>query len=163
MSVVQVADGYRHYPKFVTPGRAVTINGARLKWYNVAREDAPVPPDVEAKALEFLFAEAASTRWEIDAELGFVLLHRCGEEFYFLILNTWRGSNELWETVYFKSDADVPTFSIFPREHDHKNTYCVWEMGPVWHERNGWVRYLSSARDEPAANIYLDDMFRGPV
>ena len=35
-------------------------------------------------------------------ELGFVVLHRCGEDFYFLLVCTWRNENELWETVWAK-------------------------------------------------------------
>ena len=38
-------------------------------------------------------------------ELGFVVLHRCGESFYFLLVCTWRNENELWETVWAK-DGD---------------------------------------------------------
>ena len=38
-------------------------------------------------------------------ELGFVILHRCGESFYFLLVCTWRNENELWETVWAK-DGD---------------------------------------------------------
>jgi hypothetical protein len=39
----------------------------------------------------------------------------------------------------------------------------VWELGPVWHERNAWVRFLSSARDDAAKQAYLDDRFAGEV
>ena len=42
--------------------------------------------------------------------LGFVILHRCGEGFYFLLACTWAGNNELWETVWAKDGDADPTF-----------------------------------------------------
>src|SRR4030095_11816700 len=47
-----------------------------------------------------------------------------------------------WEFVYYKQDAATPGFSLFPREGQHKGAYCVWELGPVWHEQQAWVRFL---------------------
>lgn len=96
-------------------------------------------------------------------DLGFVLLHRCGAEFYFLIVCTWRQANELWETVYYKQDAKMDRFALFPREEPHIPTFCVWELGVVAHEMQAWSRFLKSARDGAAAGAYLDDRFSGPV
>ena len=42
-------------------------------------------------------------------------------------------------------------------------TYCVRELGPVWHERNAWVRFLSSPRDDAAKQAYLADRLSGSV
>jgi len=41
--------------------------------------------------------------------LGFVILHRCEEDFYFLIVCTWRNSNELWQTVLYKDGEAMPS------------------------------------------------------
>jgi hypothetical protein len=68
-----------------------------------------------------------------------------------------------WESVYYKQDAATPGFSLFPREGQHKGAYCVWELGPVWHEQQAWVRFLTSARDATAQQAYLDDRFAGSV
>lgn len=159
----QVDPSYRHYAKLATPRTPLTLGGARLKWYDIARQEAPVSAGVNQIARDFLVNEARSDRWELGHELGFVLLHLCGEDFYFLIVNTWRGSNELWETVYFKQNANTPEFSLFPREQSHKGTYCVWEMGPMWHEKCAWVRFLHSNRSDAAQNAYLNDQFSGLV
>ena len=48
-------------------------------------------------------------------------------------------------------------------ESSHRETICVWELGPIWHERNAWVRFLSSKRDEEAKLAYLNDRFSGMV
>ena len=35
-------------------------------------------------------------------------------------------------------------------ESTHRPTFCVWELGAVWHEQQAWSRYLRSSRDESA-------------
>src|SRR5438128_599716 len=67
--------------------------------------------------------------------LGFVILHRCGESFYFLIVCTWRNSNELWQTVFYKDGEAMKEFALYPRDGEHKPTLCVWELVPVGHEQ----------------------------
>ena len=114
-------------------------------------------------ARDHLIAESKADRVGLDGEVGFVVLHRCENDFYFLIVSTWRGNNELWESVYYKQDAATPGFSLFPREGRHKGAYCVWELGPVWHEQQAWVRFLTSSRDAAAQQAYLDDRFAGSV
>ena len=54
-------------------------------------------------------------------------------------------------------------FALFPREKIHKPTFCVWELAPVWHEQQAWVRFLKSARDEAAAQAWLADCSAGPA
>jgi len=83
---------YRHHPKLVTPQADIELNGARLKWYDLARAETPVPAVIRQMARDYLTAEANAGRLELDAELGFVVLHFCGEEFFFLIISTWRGN-----------------------------------------------------------------------
>lgn len=154
---------YRHYPKHVTPQAGLDLENVRLKWYDLARAEAPVPDEIRRLARDFLTAEAHAGRLGLDGELGFVVLHLCGEDFFFLIVCTWRGNNEMWESVYFKQNAATPGFSVFPREHRHKGTLCVWELVPVWHEQQAWVRFLTSARDAAAQQAYLADRYAGPA
>ena len=92
---------------------------------------------------------------------GFVILHRCGNDFYFLIVCTWRNENELWETVWYKDGDKMQKFAPFPRRATHLPTYCVWELVPVWHVQQAWTRFLRSNRDEAAAQRWLADEYRG--
>ena len=79
----------------------------------------------------------ARGRLGVAGDLGFVILHRCGEDFYFLLVCTWRNENELWETVWAKDgDADV-FFRPWAIDGAHRPTFCVWELGAVVHERRG--------------------------
>ena len=150
--------GYVHGPKRITPGAPLETAHAFLKWYGLHRDDQPVPAELTRLARERL------TRQPLGAAgLGFVILHRCGEGFYFLIVCTWRNSNEAWQTVFYKNGDAMADFEIWPREEQHKPTLCVWELAPVWHEQQAWTRFLGSARDERAGQVWLADLAAGPA
>jgi hypothetical protein len=149
---------YRHYPKRVTPGEPLEVPGVLLKWYGLHADDRPVPEEVTRLARARLLAAPLEA-----AGLGCVILHRCGQDFYFLIVCTWRNSNELWQTVFYKNGDAMAEFALFPRDGEHKPTLCVWELVPVWHEQKAWERFLYSARDEAAAAAWLHDLYTGPA
>lgn len=151
------AEGYAHYPKTVTPGLPMLAGGGLLKWYDIARRDTPVTRDTDALARRFL---TAAGRLDLSGEFGFVIHHRCGGDFHFLLVSSWRNANEMWETVYAKT-ADAADFSLFPLPGPHRATFCVWELAAVNHEREAFGRYLFSGRDEAAKRAYLADLYRG--
>lgn len=127
-NIIAVEDAYRHVAKIASPGSLLTVGSSRLKWYDIGRADTPVAPIVRSTARAYLTREEASL--ELDRDVGFVFLHRCGDAFHFLGLCTWRNSNELWESVYYK-DADMADFAPFPQPGRHRGAFCVWELGPV--------------------------------
>jgi hypothetical protein len=153
--------GYRHHDKLVEPAADLALPGGYLKWYDIHGPDAAIPSGTREQARDFLRGEATARRLDLHDELGFVLLHRCGESFYFLIVCTWRNHNEMWQTVYGR-DAD-DAFAPIPHDAPHLATQCVWELGPTSHERVAWIRYLRSDRDDTAKRAYLADRFSGPV
>jgi hypothetical protein len=155
-SVSGVDPGYRHAPKYVTQGEPIELDGALLKWYGVHPADDPVPDEITRLARSFLMKTPLEAKG-----LGFVVLHRCGRSFYFLIVCTWRNSNEIWETVFYKDGDAMSDFALFPRDGQDKPALCVWELVPVWHERKAWVRFLESARDEADAQRWLSDRYAG--
>jgi len=152
-----VASTYRHQGKHVTVGTPLLLPGAALKWYAIQSRERPVASEVTALAYDLLTTSSLTPEG-----MGFVLLHRCGEDFYFLIVGTWRNDNELWETVLYK-DAVMAHFALFERGSRHLPTFCVWELGSVWHEKLAWERFLTSARDPAAAQVWFDDGFVGAV
>jgi hypothetical protein len=153
---VGVAAGYRHAPKYVTSDEPLELTGSLLKWYLLSAADRPVPDSIARLARAQLATSSLEARG-----MGFVVLHRCGDDFYFLLINTWRNENELWETVWYKNGDAMAEFSLFPREESHKPTFCVWELAAVWHEVGAWNRFLSSSRDEAAAQTWLGDRYVG--
>ena len=151
-----------HVAKHATPGRSVSLGDAVLKWYDVARREAPIPDEVGDLARLGLAEAARLGELRLGDALGFVILHRCGEGFYFLLVSTWRNDNELWETVWARSD-DAAGFRPWLLEGTHRPTFCVWELGAVWHEQRAWSRFLRSERDADAREAYLEDVFAGEV
>ena len=160
---ISVTPEYRHVEKVVTPEPSLALEGTILKWYDIAPDDAPVPLAIRALARRNL-RDAAHDRTLGDlGDLGFVVLHRCGEDFYFLLLCTWRNENELWETVWAKNGAGDVFFRPWPTDAAHRPTFCVWELGALCHERDAWGEYLCSARDETARKTYLRSSYEGVV
>ena len=96
-------------------------------------------------------------------ELGFVVLHRCGESFYFLLVCTWRNENELWETVWANRRRLRRLLPTVAAEGARRATFCVWELGAVCYERQAWSRFLCSPRDVTARHAYLRDTYDGLV
>ena len=103
-----VADDYRHSSKLIQPSTSITLGDSVLKWYDLAPADEPVPPDVQVLARGSLHAAGESGLGLAD-DLGFVILHRCGESFYFLLVSTWRNDNEVWQTVWAKAARTSPS------------------------------------------------------
>jgi hypothetical protein len=160
---VGVRPDYQHSSKLVCPEASLTLRDAVLKWYDIAPEEAPVPLAVRALARRNLRDGSKSGDLALSEELGFVILHRCGESFYFLLLCTWRNDNELWETVWAKGRDEAVAFRPWSIEGTHRPTFCVWELGAVCHEQQAWTRYLRTSRDEAARQGYLRDSFEGVV
>jgi len=158
-----VRTDYRHVSKLVQPAPAITLGDAMLKWYDIAPADEPVPSELQVLARGGLRAAAGSGSLRLDGDLGFVILHRCGESFYFLLVSTWRNDNELWETVWAKNGESEVTFQPWLLEGTHRPTFCVWELGAVWHEQQSWSRFLRSARGAAEREAYLLDTFAGEV
>ena len=158
LATAAVTADYVHREKRATPREGMTVGKAHLKWSNIGYADAPVPAEIEALAREHVRKVGA------EDDIGFVILHRCGGgNFYFLGVQTWRGQNEVWETVYAKTGPDDPHFKLWPYQTAHRGTFCVWELGVVWHEKQAWVRFLNSSRDEADLQRYLDDRYEGAV
>ena len=159
----ELEQGYRHIAKHARPEPSLTLGDATLKWYDIAPEDAPVPLAIRALARRNLRDASKAGKLGLVDELGFVILHRCGTNFYFLLVSTWRNENELWETVWAKDgDRDV-SFRPWSADGSHRPTFCVWELGAVAHEREAWSRFLRSARGDDAAHEYLEDSYEGLV
>jgi hypothetical protein len=160
-----VDPAYRHHAKvarFVTLSEAA---GARLKIYEIAAPGAEIAGSVRALADGWLAKEAANIVRQGDC--GFLIVHKCGADFHFLLPGVWRGANELWEAVWYQQgamEAFLPFDPAYPPEGGPpRPTFCVWELGVVAHEAGCWGRYLGSARDAAALGQWQEDVFSGPV
>jgi hypothetical protein len=156
-----VRSDYRHALKYVQPASTVGLGDAVLKWYDIALPYEPVTDDVRALARRGLAEAARLGEIRLGDTLGFVILHRCGDGFHFLLVSTWQNDNELWETVWAKDGDDDPEFHPWPIDGPHRPTFCVWELGAVAQERLAWSHYLLSDRGDEARRAYLRDTFEG--
>ncbi|HEU5099549.1 MAG TPA: hypothetical protein VFU22_11050 [Roseiflexaceae bacterium] len=155
-----VPAGYLYYQKLVTPREDLSLANAYFKWYDIYPLEDEITPTQRAECRAFVAAEAL--RLQLAQELGFVLLHRAGS-FLLLMIMTWRNTNEIWESVYAKDLIEHTDYRLNEFETTHRGTFCVWELAPVWHERQAWARFLSSKRDDEAKLAYINDRFSGLV
>ena len=157
-----VPDGYNYFKKKVTPGLVLNLKGACLKWYNLYSANSEITEKQIHESKELIKSEAAAGRLGLEKELGFVILHRAGDYLLLLVI-TWRNTNEMWESIYLKKAEGTEGYKRIKFDNEHRGTYCVWELGIVWHERNGWVRFIESNRDEEAKSVYMNDLFLGMI
>lgn len=160
-----VPSSYQHYAKRAEPRGSVATAASELKFYHIARADQPVPDTISSNADAFIVG--ASGAAGIDGDRGFVLLHRCGLDFYFLLVTVWRGANEAWEAVYYR-DGTTDRFVVFepaypPVGAPLRPTFCVWELGVVAHEAKAWSRFLTSPRSEADEAIWRNDVLSSDV
>lgn len=146
------------YPsKYALPKEIFVVGKTRFKWYDLAKDPAEVSEQDIQNAK--ICIENAKENFKDIEDLGFVIMHRCGEN-YLLLVCTWRSENELWESVYYDGNGK---FEVWDRNKTHLPTYCVWEMGIVYHESQTWKKYLGTARQENHKAEYLNDLFEGEV
>jgi len=146
------------YPsKYAQPKGIFTVGKTKFKWYDLANDPSEVSQQ-DIDNAQWCIENAEENFKNID-DLGFVIMHRCGEN-YLLLVCTWRSENELWESVYYDGSGK---FEVWERNKTHLPTYCVWEMGIVYHESQSWKKYLGSGREEKDKEDYLNDFFEGEV
>lgn len=163
-----VPETYRHYPKRAIPRGLLETGGAVLKLYHLERPGEPVPPPLADVARAWLDARNGAAFEAGD--LGFVILHRCGADFHFLLPVVWRGANEAWETVAYHQ-GDMTGFERFDPAYPGvaqgeivpRPTFCVWELAIVAHETLAWSRFLAGDRDEAALACWRKDVLKAEV
>jgi hypothetical protein len=144
--------------KLLTSQAPVEVTGYRFKRYYVTSETAVFTPDIERAAVDIapklLPAAADGT-----PAAGFVVLHRGGDGAAYLNVYTWVWDNVLHmrgaaagQPALDCPDADPAHFIVLDRPW----IGCVWELAPVHHERNAWVRHML-APDIPDLDGYLAD------
>ena len=169
MSFGGVDPGYSHIAKTAKPRPPLKVGSAELKWYDLASQDG-VPADVQAAAKAHLAraAEGGSLGFGTEQDAGFVILHRCGADFYFLLTSIWRGSNELWESVRYRH-GDMTDFAAFDPAYPPagagpvRAAFCVWELRIVDFEARAWSTYLRSPRTGADQDAWRRDCFSGAV
>ena len=151
---------WSHYLKRVLVGDPLVLRDAWLKWYEIS----PVEADISALAIgarHHLVGESNCGRLVLNNQLGFAEIHH-RRSVAFLFVFTCNNCNELWKSLWFK---DLTTDSPFERyvesTADHLPMACLWELTPIWHEREAWRRFVESPRDLAARKAWAMDCFEG--
>ena len=157
-----IPDEYTYYKKIISPDSQLNLSCASFKWYNLYAENKNISFEQVSKAKEFISLEVQSGKLKLGNGLGFVILHRAGD-YLLLLITAWRYINEIWESVYFKKADDDEVYKPMEFKTNHKGTFCVWELGIVWHERNAWIKFINSKRDTDSKLSYMNDLISGEV
>jgi hypothetical protein len=166
VSLAGVEPAYRHVAKLAAFRGLTTAAGMRLKWYDLAPAAASVSSAVHDSAREFMDQTLTHGRVAAAGDCGFVILHRCGAEFHFLILSVWRGNNEIWEAVFYR-DRGMSGFEPFLPAYSSpgalRPTFCVWELGIVAFEAAAWARFCADERTADALRQWEHSAINGAV
>lgn len=126
------------YPsKYAQPKGIFTIGKTKFKWYDLASD----PSEVSRQDIDNaqLCIENAEENFKNIDDLGFVIMHRCGEN-YLLLVCTWRSENELWESVYYDGPENLKygkeTKPIFQLTVSGKWALYIMNLSPG---KNIWV------------------------
>ncbi|MBY8876663.1 hypothetical protein [Actinacidiphila acidipaludis] len=143
--------------KFLTAPPPMEVAGRHIKRYHVTADPAGIEPAVEKAAyaiLPELLPEPDGT-----PPAGFVVLHRGGDDGAYLNAYTWAWDNAL----HFRgAAAGQPVLGCPDRDPAHfvalepRLIGCVWELPPLLHERDAWVRHML-APGRPDLPAYLTD------
>ncbi len=160
---MHLSPDYHHRSKDAVARAAQTCGRAVLKIYDLAEAAHPISDGTRSKAQTALEGFATSLATDIA---GFAILHQCSASFCFLLISTWRGNNELWQSVLYLDDprADFAPFDpAYPYAAALRPTFCVWELGIVAHEALAWQCFLASDRSASAMLDWQSDCLSGKV
>lgn len=154
-----IPSDYVHHRREVRPGPPLALDRGVLKWYEVFREGEEPASDFDTTARAAVLELVNGDSFPLQHGVGFVVAHHSTASDY-LIACCWHQTQELWPAILVRR-ADGSTG--FQQEWPGRTSgsFCVWEMAPMWHERNTWERYLLSLRDDDAMRAYLEDQLAG--
>jgi hypothetical protein len=143
--------------KFLRSRPPVEVAGRTVKRYHVTPGPDGMEPEVEQAALAFLPALLPEPDGTPSAT--FAVIHRGGDGAAYVNAYSW-----VWDNViHLRSAAaaqpaldcpdDDPTHFIVL---DRPWIGCVWELPPIAHERDAWVRHMLLP-DKPDLEAYLAD------
>lgn len=138
----------------------IEVGGRHIKRYHVTGDPGGIEPAVEKAAyamLPELLPEPDGT-----PPATFVVLHRGGDDGAYINAYSW-----VWDNVlhFGCAVAGQPVLDCPDRDPSHFVRLdravrpwigCVWELPPIQHERNAWVRHML-APDRPDLDAYLAD------
>ncbi|GII28377.1 hypothetical protein [Planotetraspora mira] len=135
----------------------IEVGGRYVKRYHVSADPAGIDPEIEMAAYAILpeiLPEPDGT-----PPATFVVLHRGGDDGAYLNAYSWMWDNALH---FAGAVAGQPVLDCPDDDSTHFVRLagpligCVWELPPILHERDAWVRHMLTP-DLPDLDAYLAD------
>jgi len=145
---------YRHHARAARSGEPIATERILFRWNDVFLPGDPVPEALDRDARAAVQELVASDGIPTGEGFGFVVVHHSTSLDY-LLVGVWYQIQEAWITVSVRDAGSDGAFRRVQPGADW-STMCVWEMLPVWHERELWTTYLYSSRDLAARRRWLD-------
>lgn len=143
--------------KRLTVPPPIEVAGRRIKRYHVTTDPEGIAPEVADAAYAILPALLPEPDGTPPAT--FVVLHRGGDDGAYLNAYSWVWDNAL----HFRgAAAGQPALGCPDRDPTHfvlperQLIGCVWELPPLLHERDAWVRHLLTP-ELPDLDTYVHD------
>lgn len=143
--------------KLLTVPPPIRVAGRHIKRYHVTADPAGIAPDV-AKAAYAILPELLP---EPDGTppVTFVVVHRGNDDGAYVNAYSW-----VWDNVLHYANAAAGQPVVGCPDHDPTNFVrpelpwigCVFELPPLQHERDAWVRHML-VPEVPDLDAYLTD------
>ncbi len=124
---------YFHHQRLARSTEPLVTDSCVLRWNEVFLADAPISPELDRRARARVIAAFMNGEIPVGEGLGFVVLHHSTARDY-LLVGVWTQIQEMWEVLFVRDATGAQEFGRVQTGVD-SSTLCVWEMAPVWHER----------------------------
>jgi hypothetical protein len=153
------SEAFRYVPRKAKPRSVITVNGYRLKPYEIYFDEA-VKGRIEDDELQGIISPCLPVSADpLDHGIGFVMVHFARDGNY-LLLSRWYGGNMLkhdlfelkqtpagWQMISLESTGIVA---------------CVWELQVITFERQTWVcTAMAKGGTEASFSAYLSTTLEG--
>ncbi|MEZ0069515.1 hypothetical protein ABIA32_005560 [Streptacidiphilus sp. MAP12-20] len=143
--------------KRLTALEPIELGGRFIKRYHVTPYPEPIEPEIERAAHAILPSLLAPP--DDTPPGGFAVLHRGGDGAAYLNVYSWYWGNALWLGCASAGQPALGCPDLDPTHFmklDLPLVGCVYELPPIVHERNAWVRHVF-APERPDLAAYLAD------
>ncbi len=139
------APSYEHVSKVVHPAPVVEAGGGAAQVVRHRRGRAADPARRSRRWPREALDARPPRRESLAGELGFVILHRCGDELLLPPrLDLAQRERALGDRLGQGGERRAGLRAVAARRRGHHPTFCVWELRAVCHEPVAWSRYLRS-------------------
>jgi hypothetical protein len=127
-------------------------NGWRLKLYTISHDAALVEPAEFADGLALAEAALPSPARRADRPgLGVLVAHR-GASASYVVLGWWDRENELPVRIFIRETGAGADAAGWRPARDGES-FCVWDLQVLWHEREAYVETMLVPEPDPAAYL----------